>query len=756
MFPHLQLNEAEDLFTRLEGRVPQGVYFYRIIGYSDEIEGLLTRYYEAAIKSGVVIEGNIPNPNPDNLAYYKEMMGDGFSLDKSFITKSLSKWLPRMDSYQNKTVTDAVYGALTDLRDRGKNDNILRNVYIKLMCWLYYKFERIVGRLGKNDIPKILYEGSVTYHELILLRILSMCGCDIVLLEYDGDAAYKKLDSVSEFSSTLGDSSIPFPPVFSVKTLREKIREQQRLASLFGAKPSLCVETNSWFSGKGLSDIQIPPTQRGNELNVFYNAFMCIRGVEDKLNYASELYKFNTELKTSGRNTVIVEGSIKKPDFDEVKGIQKGMYTTVYQMIAGLRRNLSFVSDRELLELVNSAFTEIAVDLSKRSEISISRLLNKLVFMICWLKRYCKELFGGYKKGKMGCFIFFGGCKSSLEADFLRLLARLPVDVLVLVPDIDDECVLEDKALYRINYKESIRLADFPKNTATLGVGTVAYHAERELDEIMYKDTGLYRSQQYGTANVLILKTMYEEISILWKEEMRFRPNFSTDNGVVTLPVIFAKVCGVKNSNVTDYWIDIKNLFTADTVFYSAFPIIPEEAVRQLSNGMPPFLYNGKLKREEIKRSRIYKYSMLREEAQEHILDKLQLLLDEKIIRGTFQDGTEYGIMAIALNLDKVMMRLIQKFDFTKTNPKVVCVLTGEQIMSKEDTVYLSFLSLLGFDIAVFVPTGYNVLEKHYNNGKALFLEHQIGDYLYDLTVPDFKKIGSKKSEKKSWIKKLF
>lgn len=756
MFPHLQLNEAEDLFTRLEGRVPQGVYFYRIIGYSSEIEGLLTRYYEAAIKSGVVIEGNIPNPNPDNLAYYKEMMGDGFSLDKSFISKSLSKWLPRMDSYQNKTVTDAVYGALTDLRNRGKNDNILRNIYIKLMCWLYYKFERIVGRLGKNDIPKILYEGSVTYHELILLRILSMCGCDIVLLEYDGDAAYKKLDSVSEFSSALGDSSIPFPPGFSVKTLREKIREQQRLSSLFGAKPSLCVATNSWISGKGLQDIQVPPTQRGDDPDVFYNAFICMRGVEDKLNYASGLYKFNAELKANGRNTVIVEGSIKKPDFDEVKGIQKGMYTTVYQMIAGLRRNLSFVSDRELLELVNSAFTEIAIDLSKKAEISISKLLNKLVFIICWLRRYYKELFGGYKRGKMGCFIFFGGCKNSLEADFLRFLARLPVDVLVLVPDMDDECVLEDKALYRINYKESLSLAEFPKNTATLGVGTVAYHAERELDEIMYKDTGIYRSQQYGTANVLILKTMYEEISILWKEEMRFRPNFSTDNGVVTLPVIFAKVCGVKNSNITDYWIDIKNLFTADTLFYNAFPIIPEEAVRQLSNGMPPFLYNGKLKREELKRSRIYKYSMLREEAQEHILDKLQILLDERIIRGTFEDGTEYGIMAIALNLDKVMLRLIQKFDFTKTNPKIVCVLTGEQIMSKEDTVFLSFLSLLGFDIAVFVPTGYNVLEKYYNNGKALFLEHQIGDYLYDLTVPDFRKIGSKKSEKKSWIKKLF
>ena len=46
-------------------------------------------------------------------------------------------------------------------------------------------------------------------------------------------------------------------------------------------------------------------------------------------------------------------------------------------------------------------------------------------------------------------------------------------------------------------------------------------------------------------------------------------------------------------------------------------------------------------------------YGLLREEIQDHILEKLQLLIDRRIIRGTFENGTEYTILAVVLNLEK-------------------------------------------------------------------------------------------------------
>ncbi len=60
----------------------------------------------------------------------------------------------------------------------------------------------------------------------------------------------------------------------------------------------------------------------------------------------------------------------------------------------------------------------------------------------------------------------------------------------------------------------------------TVQLGTVAYHAEQELTETLYQDSGLYREQQYQKARAVALKTMYEEIYILWQQEKAIAPIF--------------------------------------------------------------------------------------------------------------------------------------------------------------------------------------------------------------------------------------
>ncbi len=71
--------------------------------------------------------------------------------------------------------------------------------------------------------------------------------------------------------------------------------------------------------------------------------------------------------------------------------------------------------------------------------------------------------------------------------------------------------------------------------------------------------------------------------------------------------------------------------------------------------------------------------------------DKLQLLIESKLIKGTFENGTEYTIVATILNMPKDIVRLIQKFDFTKKNPKLIYVNTGEKMISLEDTILTAF-----------------------------------------------------------------
>ena len=104
MFEHKQLQNLQDYFTDLNNRREKGVYFYRINNYSEEIKNFILKYYEEARKTGVVIEGKIPNPTEKNLEYYNEIMGMNFQMSVGFIGTSLKKWLPRMNDYQRQTI----------------------------------------------------------------------------------------------------------------------------------------------------------------------------------------------------------------------------------------------------------------------------------------------------------------------------------------------------------------------------------------------------------------------------------------------------------------------------------------------------------------------------------------------------------------------------------------------------------------------------------------------------------------------------
>lgn len=251
MFEHKKLQSLNEYFLEPGSRREEGVFFYRINGYNGEIHGFIKKYYEAARMSGVVIEGRIPNPGEQQLDYYGEIMGMGFEMSTGFLSASLKKWLPRMKGYQREQVSLAIYGTLDGMRRAGKNENILKNAYIKFMCWLYYKFERVVNQLGEQKIPKILYEGEISNYELMLMAVLSGAGCDIVLLQYHGDGNYLKLDAASAVSLAWdGGNMDPFPEHFSLKALREEAARELDKERLYGQKPQLLNCTNAWIPAR--------------------------------------------------------------------------------------------------------------------------------------------------------------------------------------------------------------------------------------------------------------------------------------------------------------------------------------------------------------------------------------------------------------------------------------------------------------------------------------------------------------------------
>lgn len=752
MFKQQKIHELDDFFLNLGLRPGKGVFFYRINAYTDEIGSFIRKYYEAARQSGVIIEGKIPNPDEKNLAYYNEIMGGDFKLSVGFISDSFKKWLPRMNNYQRDNVAASIYDSLDSLRKAGKNENMLKNAYIKFMCWLYYKFERIVNLLGENRVPKILYEGEPGNYELMIMSVLSNAGCDIVLLQYNSNKKCQEAGTVCPDELVL-PGMVPFPEGFSLKVIREEIQNLASNERLYGRMPEITNCTNAWTEGKGLADICKNTGERGTDSRFFYNCFIQINGVEDKLLYVNELYKFGQELNSKKRKTVIINGMVSKPLMEEISAVNRKNYQGQDQMLSGLAGNLVYPSNITLQQLMVKAFLDIMIEESKKTGMNINKLTNKGVYLVCWMKRYRQELFAGWKEAVNSCFIHMGGCKDSNEALFLKMLARLPVDVLVLNPGLDKGCCLTDSILYEINYTDTMDIAQFPQENSAVKIGTVAYHAERELDTIMYQDSGMYRNQQYQKADVVTLQTMYEEIKILWNQELKYRPNFAVTGDKVNIPVIFAKVSGVKDGQANKYWMLIKELIDEDTFLVKDVPLIKPESPNPMKAYSAGFYKNGRLQRTKIKEHKEYQYGVLRDEVQEHILDKLQILIDQKIIKGTFENGTEYTIIATILNLPKEITRLIQKFDFTKKNPKFIYINTGEKTISLEDSILAAFLNLAGFDVIFFVPTGYQTVEKYYN--KQLIEEHQAGSYMYELSVPDIAAF-SPDTRPKSWRDRIF
>lgn len=752
MFQLGRIEKLHDYFSACSRRREQAVFFYRVAGYSGEVAAFLTQYDQAARTNGVVIEGRIPNPDPKQLDYLAEMMGSDFQLDAGFLTQKLTRWLPRLTGAQREAVVTAMTATLQDLQAHGKNENMLRNAYIKYMCWLYYKFERILGRLGGDELPKILYDGTVSNYELQLLVILARAGADIVLLERAGDAGYLRCDPTSQYAQLYQAPGLtPFPADFSLRQLREQGRQQAERQKLYGAPAGIAPCTNAWMKAPDVKEILTAVRARGDDPKLFYNAFVVQYGVEDKLLFPSDMVAFYQQLKREGRKVCLENGRLPPPTPEEIAAVRRRNHQTAEQLAADLAANLQYPNNQQLQTLMRQAFLDVVLEEDKAVGGNLNRLLNKAVYLVAWMKRYQKDLFQNWQAPEVGVFILFGACSGDNEALFLRLLAKLPVDVLVLLPDLNAPCVLKDPALLDLHKEHSLPMTDFPVEPSQMRVRTAAYQAEREMDSILYQNTGLYRAKQHQKAEAVTLQTMYEEIGLLWDQELKYRPGFAAEGDTVTVPVLLEKICGMKDGPILPYWLEIKKLVTPETTLVTKLPWQTGLEANPMKPYATQFLRQGRLQREKIKQHKDYPYGILRPEIQDYLLDKLQVLLDEKLIAGTYQNGTEYTIVSTILGLPKDLLRRIQNFDFTKKNPKLIIISTTEETLSLEDSILVAFLNLVGFDILFFVPTGYQSIEKYFQ--KPFANEHQLGPYRYDLQVPDFRTLheGGKSS-----IRKLF
>ena len=749
MLLHQKIKGLEDFFKRQNERKPKGVYFYRINSYDETILEFIRKYYDLAKREGAIIDKNIENPTADNIAYFNEIIGDKYVHGPGFMAEALKKWLPRIKDYQRASIADGIYDTLEVLRRQGKNIDILKNNFIRIMCWLYYNFYNIMERLGNDDVPKIIFWGNVNFSELSTLKILSNAGADIILVQPGGDSKYMTIDPKSEYSIDLGMGSESFPAGFDLQWLLKQHEEDKSKRLLYSNKANAKANTNTWLSGDLFEDLK--NTRRGENTSFFYNMFARINGCDNRNTYVNNLYLLYQDLKKANRSIKVINNKITNPSVDEISKIKRGNYANENQLIMDLKKNINLKSNT-FIDVARDAFVDTMIETGKLMNMDLNKMMNKGIYILCWFQRYIPDLLGNTDiHSPAPILIYFGNVETDTESLFLNMAAKLPIDVIIFNPEKKGD-KLTGERLYEVHFEETLKVNEYPTDGNNLSMGTMAYNAERDLDTMMYSDTGMYRDMQFSKANIIKLSTTYEEINIYWKQEARFRPNFSTVDDIVNIPVIFAKISGVANSDTNTYFQNIKDLLTDTTLIYKNENIYDRNCT--VAAGVPSFFKNGRLDREGIKHSQIYKYDYLRAETQDYILDKLSELLRRKTIAGTGQNGTEYKIITIVLDLPKEILRFIQSFDFTKCPPKLIIVNTTETVISLEDSIIVAFLNLIGFDIVFFIPTGYDNVNKYFNN--QIMEEHIIGNYLYDIAIPDFNRLRSVKEKKKSFFSRLF
>ena len=98
MLERLSAEKLRDLLLPMSARGRRGVYFVRLCNWDEGVRADVWACHEAARKRGVLLEGQMHNPDDRQLSYMRDVLGTGFAPDADFLAGALEKWMPRMSA----------------------------------------------------------------------------------------------------------------------------------------------------------------------------------------------------------------------------------------------------------------------------------------------------------------------------------------------------------------------------------------------------------------------------------------------------------------------------------------------------------------------------------------------------------------------------------------------------------------------------------------------------------------------------------
>lgn len=666
----------------------------------------------------------------------------------------------------------------------GVNISKVKNFSVKILSWAKQYISIIFRNKIINNNPKIIYYGPIKKHESYFLIMMHMLGCDILILEPSGQSELQKLNNIQKYFINYQGKikenikENPFEIINSQISNVESKKNEVVTKNLLNSESMLAV--NLKRSLDIFKDIKLNIKDRGGYTEgnspiipvYFYRYIGQEASKFTEAEYNNEIYLLDKELENSNCNYLKFIEQIEPPQNHEselivnvIGNIFKKLTTLDKEVILnGIKNNklLPQLLNKSVSNTMEYAFRAVFEMYLKNENTNLTKAKNFLVKLIVWINRYSKTLFKNINKERFlnlnPKILYFGEIKYT-EVYMLIFFSMVGCDILFINSDYKADdifvCIDGEEQYTKLQKNsDSMKCGNFPKEEKVVRKSTVAYEASNEVEQLLFTpDSGLYKPWQFEKFNTLpvTLKTTLEEVFILWDEEARIRSNFKIANNTVYVPNIFAKISGIYE-DVEKYWNNIDKLKEAqNSYFISKVPFSEVNFTREEVFSLAYVINkDGTIDKEKLIESSFYKYSYMKDSTQNFIIQKINELIKCDYFCSDIDNKFRLKIIFTVLNLQDEILKLIQNFDFPHAIPKLTIYVNDRSDFSEEDIITILLLNLMGMDIIILVPTGYNNVENHIK--QDVFDTHQLPNYKLELPLYE----SQSKKEPKSIFLKIF
>lgn len=668
----------------------------------------------------------------NNLSFIK-------SLNLDDVTKDVFSVFSGLDTNSKGLLSESLTQVFSECLANRLSPTMIKNGYIRCLNTLNNRLSKVTYALQNDN--RILYVGKPDKYDILAFTVLGLCGVDVIICDFDTGMTSECM-CINRFVCIMGNETnvnLSF-----LNYINQGIADVNKGIAV----------ANEWVNFKEYKNLEdslkllsFSLTDRF-ENDVWKVLHLEFQGVDNDINYANILDNFMINLKASGRPFMLLNKSILKPTYEEVEKYKSLNIKNVFDVfnIYPVLKSTGVIA--KYGEILDRKIEEQHFPDDRKKE-------NYRESMLLWTMRVL-DLFYNIPQLNMMPLIVSFNILNEKEKDFIELLSCLPLDMAVFYPNYQiayhSEVAVSDMKVFMIGEKNT-KIVAYPENTGVGKVATTAYNAERELDTLLYTDTSMFRIKQFKEINPIVLKTTYEEVGILWDEPAKFRPSFESVGNLVTVPTIFTKINGVNET----YKSDIKSKLGNNTVFFDTFPIQLQPSVIDDGKSLRDFtkllVFKDSVDFKRLKNSKYYKFGVYSEETQNLIFEKVFKLITMNWC-ATPDKNLPYEILDTVFRIPSNIMQMIHNYDFTGEIPKIIIYNGSNTPCSLSDCILIMFLKLIGFDIVIYAPTGYRVVEQYISN--QLFNEMTIGQFDFNLEHIDFSYVSSNTTKKQGFFSRLF